>query len=207
LPVNRAAILCLVGASIGVGGCKSSVHKGTEEEVPLHERPLAEDLAADESGLLAGGPASAGADDPLVGARPDLQLADESPSADCECLAVHLGKANDPEFFWQSGPPRTRSDQVVIAVSSAGVPCPAAEEGSLGATYWGFRQEGADVVVVVEQARDGRPMTTGAVIPRPGPGGAVYVAPQNARIPYGRPLTRGERYCRVSDPSPAGETP
>jgi len=173
----------------------------------MHERPISEDSAAEQSGLLTGGPDTVGADTPLVGARPDLQLAAEAPPAACACLAVTVGKANDPEFFWQAGPPRTTSDQLVVAVSSAGVPCPDAPEGSLGATYWGYRQEGADVVVVVEQARNGRPMTTGAIIPRPGPGGAVYVAPQNARIPYGRPLTPGERYCRVSAPTPAGSTP
>ncbi len=205
--MSRSAYLFWVGVLIAVGGCKSSANKGAKEEVPMHDRPFAEDPLVEESGLLAGGPASAGADVALVGARPDLQLATENPPAACECLAVHLGKANDPQFFWQSGAPRIGSDQLVVAVTSAGVPCPAAAEDSLGASYWGFRQEGADVVVVVEQSRDGRPMTTGAIIPRPGPGGAVYIAPQNARIPYGRPLTRGERYCRVSEPSPVGATP
>ncbi len=173
----------------------------------MHERPIGEDPVMESSGLLSGGPEAQSADAPLVGARPALQLAAETPPAVCACLAVTVGKPNDPQFFWQAGPPRTTPDQLVVAVSSAGVPCPDAPEGSLGATYWGYRQEGADVVVVVEQARDGRPMTTGAIIPRPGPGGAVYVAPQNARIPYGRPLTPGERYCRVSAPTPASSTP
>jgi hypothetical protein len=202
--VNRVLVTSVLGALLTVVGCKSSISTGSDAQLPEYERPIDDNPAEVESGLLAGGPDAAGADAALVGARPDLQLASESPSPACECLAVAVGGASDPAFFWQAGPPKTSSDQLVVAVTAQGLDCPQAPEGSLGATYWGYRQEGPNVIVVVEPAREGRPMTTGAIIPRPGPGGAVYVAPQSSRSPYGRPLQSGERYCRVSSATPGG---
>ncbi|MBN2194285.1 MAG: hypothetical protein JW751_15820 [Polyangiaceae bacterium] len=205
--MNRVVVFCVGAELLILGGCRASVSAESKNNRPEYERPIDEDPVDDDSGLSGGDVDPTGTEFSLVGARPDLGLAAESPAPSCECLAVSVGNANDPEFFWQGSPPRLAPGQLVIAVSSIGVPCPAAAADSLGASYWGHRREGENVVVVVEQARDGRPMTAGAIIPQPGPGGAVYVAPVSARIPYGRSLVKGEKYCRVyvSRASAAGE--
>ena len=41
----------------------------------------------------------------------------------------------------------------------------------------------------------GRPLATGAVIPRPAPGGAIYVKGRSAKIPYARAV--GGARCKV----------
>jgi len=165
---------------------------------PMEPPPPTEvDLSAQE-------PSGEYADDTLVGARHDLQLTEQSTTPTCNCLAVAVGEASDPRFSWASGPPRTTTGQWVVALRSDGVSCAEAAPDSLGASYWGYKREGENIVVVVEEARFGRPITSGAIIPRPGPSGQVLIQPLNARVPYGRALSSGDRYCRVAGAAESG---
>jgi hypothetical protein len=55
--------------------------------------------------------------------------------------------------------------------------------------------------VLVEAARGGRPLTSGAIIPRPIGPGRVFVAPASKKLPYGRPLD-GSGNCKIGNPGP-----
>jgi hypothetical protein len=74
--------------------------------------------------------------------------------------------------------------------------CP--PKGTLGASYQGYGTDGNDVVVYVEALGEGRPMTSGAIIPRPKASGSVFVEPTNAV--YGKPLTGKSKRCKLDPP-------
>jgi hypothetical protein len=108
---------------------------------------------------------------------------------------------------WQTQPPSIDPEtQLVIALSSAGLSCPGAPADSLGASYWGYRRRGDDVIVVVEAARSGRPITMGAIIPKPFGSGQVYVEPSSPGLVYGKPLS-GAGSCKLGNPGPARSAP
>ena len=90
------------------------------------------------------------------------------------------------------GPPR------VTPPTAAAVPCAQPAAGSLGAPYGGYRMVNDDVIVFVENAAFGRPVTSGAIIPAPQGGGQVYIEPVSSKVPYGRPLDGNGKRCRVS---------
>ena len=139
----------------------------------------------------------------LLGARHDLKLRPGSATASCECLAVALGGARSGGMVWSAVPPELDDGtQLTIALSSDGQTCKAEPKQSLGASYWGYRLRGNDVVVLVEAARGGRPLTAGAVIPKPVGPGQVYVAPASKKLPYGRPL-EGKGLCKIGNPGQA----
>ena len=136
----------------------------------------------------------------LLGARHDLKLRAGKASASCECLAVALGGSRSSGMAWSAVPPEIDdATQLTVALSSEGQACKGEPKGSLGASYWGYRISGNDVVVLVESARGGRPLTTGAVIPRPVGSGQVFVAPAAKKLPYGRPL-EGKGLCKIGNP-------
>jgi hypothetical protein len=136
----------------------------------------------------------------LYGARHDLSY-NGPKAATCACLAVALRDApTDSVFQWELDQPRVESgSQWIIALSSNDVPCEAPPSATLGASYQGYVTEGNDVVVYVEALGEGRPMTNGAIIPRPKPNGAVFVEPTNAV--YGKPLEGKGKRCRLSPPA------
>jgi len=139
----------------------------------------------------------------LLGARHDLKLQPGKGSASCECLSVALGTPRDSGMLWSSTPPSIDdSTQLTIALSSEGTACKGEPKGSLGASYWGYRISGNDVVVLVESARGGHPLTSGAVIPRPVGSGQVYVKPASKQLPYGR-APQGKGLCKIGNPGQA----
>jgi hypothetical protein len=79
-------------------------------------------------------------------------------------------------------------------------------KGSLGASYWGYRRSGNDVVVFVESAVKGRPLTAGAIIPKPFGDGQVFAAPAFKHEPYGRG-PKGEARCKLGNPGPPRSSP
>ena len=201
-----------------MGGCTASVKTDVKASV---ERENEVDFEApDESRepkKAKGSPAPAGSVDSRVeksglvedddvqeayalnGARQDLRLADEHAKATCECLAVAVGQPGDKAFSWQTVVPNVDSSkQLAVALSSDGIACAGEKEGSLGATYQGYDRAGDDIVILVERARSGRPVVTGAIIPKPRGSGRVWVRPVGRRNPYGRPLDRSQRYCPVT---------
>jgi hypothetical protein len=143
----------------------------------------------------------------LLGARHDLKLRSGKGAASCECLAVALGSSRSGSMAWSAVPPDLDDGtQLSLALSSEGQACKGEPKQSLGASYWGYRISGNDVVVLVEAARGGRPLTTGAVIPKPVGPGQVYVAPASKKLPYGRPL-EGKGLCKIGNPGQVRAAP
>lgn len=135
---------------------------------------------------------------PLLGVRPDLALSASAPkTARCPCLSVEVGAATDPMFQWQAGPPQTTPRSLAIAVSSRGVECPGGEQDDTKRqpSISAVDIEGNDVIVEIEELREGPPLASGALIPEPGPGGAVYVRPRGKKLPYARTATSAR--CKV----------
>jgi hypothetical protein len=144
----------------------------------------------------------------LMGARHELRLSPQLKTPTCKCVAVALGQPDDAAFEWQTVAPKIDpTAQLVIAMSSEGIACDGEPKDSLGASYWGYEQRGDDVVVVVEAAKFGRPITAGAIIPKPFGQGHVYLRPASNAVPYGRPLEPGQAMCRVGNPGPARAAP
>jgi hypothetical protein len=143
----------------------------------------------------------------LLGARHDLKLRSGKGTASCECLSVALGSARSGAMAWSAVPPGLdETTQLSIALSSDGQACKGEPKQSLGASYWGYRISGNDVVVFVEAARGGRPLTAGAVIPKPVGAGQVYVTPTSKKLPYGRPL-EGKGLCKIGNPGQVRTAP
>jgi hypothetical protein len=133
----------------------------------------------------------------LLGARHDLRLISSATAPTCTCLAVAVGAPNHRWFAWIGEPARIDPErQLVIGFNSEGVSCAGAPADSLGASYWGYRREGDDVIVFVESAKFGRPITSGAIIPKPSGSGQVLVRPASKQVPYGRPLDATQKDCK-----------
>jgi hypothetical protein len=204
---GRLGSWLLLGGLISIGltasACQASVQadanvstkNGKKQELRDFDRPLEappvkmadapEDFAVAEYALL--------------GARHDLSyVGPKKPS--CQCLAVSLqDKAPHPAFQWALGAPRLEpSTQWVIALSSKDVACDAPPPGTLGASYNGYTVDGNDVVVHVEALGEGRPMTSGAIIPRPLGGGSVFVESTGAA--FGKPLEGKGKRCKITPP-------
>ncbi|WP_433930095.1 hypothetical protein AB3662_39875 [Sorangium cellulosum] len=133
-----------------------------------------------------------------VGVRHDLALASAaSPKERCSCLAVEVAEARDPRFQWAAGAPETGADTLAVALSARGVSCPGgpADEERRRPSISAVDQEGNDIVIEVEELPPGRPLAMGAVIPRPAPGGAIYVKARSAAVPYAR--AAGGARCKV----------
>jgi len=145
---------------------------------------------------------------PLLGARSDLTLASAQAQtgAQCSCLRVALGAANLGAFRWTAETPAVDDQtQLVLALSSEGSGC-TDPKGSVGASYWGYRRSGDDVVVYVENGVKGRPLAAGAIIPKPVGTGQVYVAPAKKGVVYGK-ATDGKGNCKVGNPGPLRTIP
>jgi len=128
----------------------------------------------------------------LLGARHDVSLGKGAPTP-CKCLAVVVGPTNTPGLSWSSTPPTLDgASQLVIALGSEDVSC---DEAASAASYMGYGVEGSNVVVQVEAAKPGRPITHGAIIPKPAAGGQVLIQGSGS-VPYGKGPA-GEARCTV----------
>jgi hypothetical protein len=196
---GQAILLTIV---LVASGCKASVKAEAKTSLDLEE-PAADfdeppaSTAPDASTRKLDSEATPA----LLGARHDLRLVPGKGSTLCHCLAVALGSPSDPAFSWESETPTIDpTTELVIAFSSADTGCTEEPKESLGASYWGYQTSGEDVVVVVEAARSGRPVTTGAIIPRPGQGGHIYVRPVDASLPYAKTDPGAPSGCVVKIP-------
>jgi len=143
---------------------------------------------------------------PLLGARSDLALVPAQVGGQCSCLRVVLGAANLGAFRWKGERPSVDDQtQLVVALSSEGAGCEN-PKGSLGASYWGYRRSGKDIVVYVENAVVGRPIAAGAIIPKPFGAGQVYVAPTSKKVPFGK-AADGTGNCKIGNPGAARTAP
>jgi hypothetical protein len=193
-PLLAASIVALLGiASGGCGGASRSAdaqwseesfdqtqHKFRDTEV-LNPTPL-EPMTRRHA---------------LVGVRHDLMLSNAAPKeARCSCLAVEVGRPRDPKFFWQGDLGDVAPDALVIALGAQGVPCPGGPaEGNRRPSISAVDMENNDILVEVEDLAEGKPIASGAILPRPGPGGSIYVRPRNQNVIYGR--SPGGWRCRV----------
>ncbi len=202
------ALACAVG--LLALGCQASVSasankrvKADAEEGPDFDKPISADALAAKPP-----PAITFTDTALLGARHDMSLVAERANAACACVKVGLGSAQSAAFQWQSGVPHLNDDiQLVVALTSESMACTGEPKGASGASYWGYRISGNDVIVFLEGVRAGRPRTSAAIIPKPVGDGKVYVAPATSKQPYGRPLNgKGER-CEIGNVATKRSTP
>jgi hypothetical protein len=205
---------CGALAALAGFGCRASVQGDASAEVAADrtDAELEAELREERASAPAqGGDADAGFlqvanEGPLLGARHDLVLAADRASLSCSCLKLGLGQPTDEAFRWKGTPPTIDAEtQLVVGLSSEGMTCKQ-PKGSLGASYWGYRQSGSDVVVFVESAVKGRPLTSGAIIPKPFGSGQVFAAPAFRREPYGRG-PNGEARCKLGNPGPPRSSP
>ncbi|HEY4107011.1 MAG TPA: hypothetical protein VGM44_24090 [Polyangiaceae bacterium] len=175
------------------------------EEGPDFDKPIGDKELAAKANANASTPV---VDTALLGARHDLSLVGEHANAICACVKVGIGSASSAAFQWQAGAPHLNDDtELTFAMTTENQPCANEPKGSTGASYWGYRIVGNDVIVFLEGAREGRPRTSAAIIPKPLGNGQVYVAPAKRRLPYGRTLDgKGER-CKIGGAMAKRTTP
>jgi hypothetical protein len=128
----------------------------------------------------------------LLGARHDLNPSG-NPAPACQCLVVVAGEPTRAGLAW-SGPapqidPKT---QLVVALTSDQVACSVAAPQ---ASYMGYEQRDDSVVILVEGAVAGRPLTRGAIVPRPMGGGKLLIE-SATNLPYGK-APSGQGPCAV----------
>jgi hypothetical protein len=200
----------LSALSLGCGGAnvKAETRVGADVEVFDFDRPMAEEKLDDRpndkqqqktvAALSASGNGTAqpSSEAPLLGARHDLRLAPSVTKATCQCLAAVAGSPTTAGLSWMGPTPRVDgASQLVVAIGSEGIACPNNPKDEI-ASYRGYAVEGGDVVITVETAQSGRPVTHGAIIPRPAAGGQVYVRPAGKQVPFGRAL-QGNGSCAL----------
>lgn len=124
----------------------------------------------------------------LVGVRHDLMLSNAAHPTRCSCLAAEVGQPGDARFFWTGGPQAVPPDALVIAIGARGVGCPGGspDDTRRRPSISAVDQENDDIVVEVEDLPFDRPLASGAVIPKPGPRGAIYIRPRDRNVIYGR---------------------
>ena len=212
----KVALFVVAVSSYGALGCGPSVsasgmprvkadsETGPEDiqEAHLDKPPASAQAFASPSGASANGQVT------LLGARHDMSLVIEHANAACACLKVAIGSAPSAAFQWQ-GPVPTLNDetQLALALSSETMSCSDEPKGSSGASYWGYRISGNDVIVFVEGARSGRPRTGAAIIPKPVGDGQVFVAPAKSKMPYGRSLDGKSERCKIGNVPTKRSTP
>jgi hypothetical protein len=135
-----------------------------------------------------------------LGVRHDLLLAKGPHEARCNCLAVEVGPGRDAgKFFWLGSPAETGHDTMAVAIGARGVPCPGGDpdEKRRRPSISAVDVINDDVILEIEDLPEGRPIASGAIIPKPGPNGAIYVRPRKGHNSvYGVGPGRGGR-CRV----------
>ncbi len=158
-------------------------HRRIREEVSLGN---AQPLDAAEKGSTA-----------LLGVRHDLMLSGTPHEARCACLSVEVGSGGDPNFFWAGGAPDLHPDALAVAVGARGIDCPGGDpdDRRRRPSISAVDHEGDDVIVEIEDLSPGRPLASGAIIPRPGLKGSIFVRPRRGNSVYGRDGSMGR--CRV----------
>jgi hypothetical protein len=191
--MRRLLVPLVVGlASVACGGSQRAVDQDwTPEPERVHKR-----LREAET-LNAPPPVEESRQSALLGVRHDLMLSNAPHEARCACLSVEVGRADDARFFWTGGAPDVGPDALALAIGARGVTCPGGDpdDRRRRPSISAVDTEGDDIVVEVEDLPDGRPLASGAIIPRPGSKGSIYVRPKKGSGVYGR--NPGVARCRV----------
>jgi hypothetical protein len=176
------------GSTEAEGSAAPSTRPLTEEEAERAHKASFAEVAKPEEPFA------------LFGARHDFEVVDASSASSCSCVSALLGPPSSGKLKWQGELPRTKPEaQLVVALVPNDAGC---APGSGGASYWGYRVEGNDVVVLLEEWKAGRPRTLGAIVPKPPPSGQVYLAPVAANLPYAKAAAGGGARCAVGNPGP-----
>jgi hypothetical protein len=180
------------GASVNASGDDERKWEETEHDPAPTTAPHA--LVAAPAPEAPSAPAST----PFIGVTHDLSLTPSSSrQAACRCLAVSYGSPDDPKFAWQAPAPQVGVDMVAIAIAADGVACSSPGYAPLRASISAVDRQGADIIVLVENVREGRPVMHGALAPRPGPGGAIVVRARKG-APYGASVNGASGSCRIA---------
>jgi hypothetical protein len=134
----------------------------------------------------------------FLGVSHDLSLGPGVPrTPTCQCLTVAVGAPSDPRFVWQGGPPKVDPETLAVAIASDGVACAVSGLAPLRASISGVEVRGTDVVLSVENVREGRPVMRGALVTRPVTGSSLVVVGKKG-TPYGLPPQGGAGACRIA---------
>jgi hypothetical protein len=193
--MRRLFVPLLLGfASIACGGAQRADDGDWTPEVQQKSRRLRETESLNAPQTLdpnEKGPAA------VIGVRHDLMLSGVPHEARCACLSVEIGRAGDPAFFWAGGPPEIGPDSLAFAVGARGIACPGGDpdDRRRRPSISAVDHDGDDIIVEVEDLPQGRPLASGAIIPRPGSKGSIYVRPHRGNNVYGK--SPGLARCRV----------
>jgi hypothetical protein len=199
----RLHAFVLTLAPLALLGCSGS-NKAIEDEwssrseAPEEKsRPIRETETLNPTPLQPESAPAAQSSSAILGVRHDLMLANSPHPARCACLAAEVGSATDPNFFWTGGAPDLGPNALAFAIGARGVDCPggAPDETRRRPSISAVDQENNDILIEVEDLPEGRPLASGAVIPQPGPGGAIYIRQRRAGQVYGRGAPGGR--CKV----------
>lgn len=203
-PPGAGAILCdmrrlalLLAAVVLTVACHGVRSAGDEDWTPepaTKDKRLREDAALNAAQLEP-------LDDrqlALVGVRHDLMLSGTPHEPRCSCLAVEVGSGNEgSKFFWTGTPPDTGADALAVAIGARGVPCPGGDpdDRRRRPSISAVDRDGDDILIEVEDLPEGRPLASGAVVPKPGPKGSIYIRPHRGNALYGHGV--GTAHCKV----------
>jgi hypothetical protein len=202
----RGLILCcyltLAAAGLTAAGCsgdQSWTKDGSwqGDDAPPQRPPSKTLSPGDDHSTLTPTVGAAPVGTAPFGVRHDLSMKPDAPrTAACGCVAVEVGMPGKQAFLWGGEVPAIASDAVVVAVSARGVDCPAEpDESKRRASISAVDRDGDDVIIEIEDLPEGRPLALGAIIPRPGPSGALYLQPRDKKVRW---VPQGSaRRCKV----------
>jgi hypothetical protein len=175
-------------------------------ELAERDRPLSQQEQEQARGALLDQPANE--DFALFGARHDFTVKDASGATACKCVAALLGPPSSGKLEWRGEMPKTKPEtQLVVALVPDAGECAGAPKDSAGASYWGYRVEGNDVIVLLEEWKVSSPRTLGAIVPKPAAGGQVYLSAVSRKLPYGAPASGPGTRCALGNPGPQRNQP
>lgn len=196
----------LIGLGLSLVGCGGdqtwTMDPGWQGDDPNKQQTSRADPYDSDTQTLAPAAASVVPDaQTWFGVRHDVSMKPGTPrQAACGCVAIESGMPGKQAFLWDGEVPSIGPDAIVVAVSVRGVDCPTEpDESKRRASISGVQRDGDDVVIEIEELPEGRPLALGAIIPKPGPNGALYLSPRNKKVRY---LPQGaDKRCKVKAPT------
>ena len=126
-------------------------------------------------------------DQSLRGVRHDLTMAaQQPPDKRCACLDVVVGRPQDSKFRWAGQRPSISHKNIVVALRTEGSQCLGVGPNRRPSIQ-AVDIDGRDVIVVVEELPYNRPQALGAIVPKPRPGGSIFVRSRRfkkTKLPY-----------------------
>lgn len=193
LCVRALVPLLLALAASACGGGQQTAESNWTAEAPEKVRPLRETEALNAVRAAPSEKAMT-----MIGVRHDLMLSNEAHATKCSCLAAEVGSPGESKFFWTGGPQNVGPDALVIAIGARGVSCQGLgiDEARRRPSISAVEQSNDDIIVEIEDLPETRPLAQGAIIPKPGINGAIFIRPRDSSVPYGH-SGPGRSLCKV----------